>query len=222
MALRSYDIAYLDDAGQVRRGTYERAADAVTDMAFTAMARGCVLHTARGPVAVEDLLPGDLIETAEAGPVPLLWIGRVVLPAPEGPAAEPASLIRITMDAVGYNRPAQDLLLGTGAEIWSPQDRCFVSPAELGDDETVLSLRQVAEMELFHLALAGGVTMLVNGVAMPSYQPDIDQLRRLKPEARADFAALFPNTALLAEFGLVSEQPAPRRQKVATGRSQAA
>ena len=94
-----------------------RAADSFVDRAFTALARGSVLHTARGPVAVEDLIPGDLIETAEAGAAPLLWIWRVTLPTPKRDVPQAAALVRVTVDTVSYNRPAQDLLLGPGAEV---------------------------------------------------------------------------------------------------------
>ena len=90
------------------------------------------------------------------------------------------------------------------------------------DDETVLAPYRVAETELFHLAMEGGPTMLVNGVAMPSYQPDINELRRLKPETRTDFVALLPNDALLAKFGLASALQTPRRDKIRPARVQAA
>ena len=60
---------------------------------------GTRIETARGAVAVEDLVPGDLITTRDNGLQPLRWIGRTTVPA-RGDHAP----IRFAPGAIGNRR----------------------------------------------------------------------------------------------------------------------
>ncbi len=207
---RLYEADCLDDRGRIV--TIRRRLDIhpFCDAAFTALARGAMIATATGHVAVEDLAPGDLVDTAEAGPAPVQWIGRIVIDPAAGQAGA-CALYRLCVDALGYNRPMQDLLLGPGARLWSARRKAFRDVAEMVDGETIVTQRAIAPLTLYHLCLAGGPTIMANGLAMQSYQPDADQLRRIKPERLRRFAEFFPNSALVDEFAIKVPQRKRRR-----------
>ncbi|MCC5973714.1 MAG: Hint domain-containing protein, partial [Rubellimicrobium sp.] len=75
---------------------------AAFDEAFTAFARGTLFQTERGPVAVEDLWPGDGLRTVDAGFLPLLWRGStLIVPRVAGQMRAMGTLTRIAADALG-------------------------------------------------------------------------------------------------------------------------
>ena len=49
------------------------------EQAFAAFGHGILIQTADGPVAVEDLLPGTWLETADGRRTQLLWKGSITL-----------------------------------------------------------------------------------------------------------------------------------------------
>jgi Ca2+-binding RTX toxin-like protein len=75
-------------------------------------AAGTRVETPGGPVAVEDLRPGDLVATRDDGPQPLRWIGRRTVPA-EGAFAP----IRFSPGSIGNHAPL----------LVSPQHRMLLS-----------------------------------------------------------------------------------------------
>ncbi|MDE3027518.1 MAG: Hint domain-containing protein [Paracoccaceae bacterium] len=214
--LRRYEAAYLNAAGETTQ--FSRIAPAVPmfEGAFNAIARSTLITTTNGPVAVEDLQPGDLIETAETGPEPLLWIGNLMFyPLRDDQPLRTDPLVRLTADAMGFGRPMQDLLLGTGARVWSRRDNDFVEPSALADGESIFELAPVAPITVYHLCLSGPRTILANGVALQTYQPDPTLLRNLTPEMRALFLSLFPNAAVLNGFGIMRGRAAPAQTRAA-------
>ena len=214
--LRRYEAACLNAAGETTRFSRLAPAVPVFESAFNAIARGTLITTANGPVAVEDLQPGDQIETAENGPEPLLWIGNLMLyPHRDDQPLRKEPLVRLTADALGFGRPMQDLLLGTGARVWSRRDDAFVEPGTLADGESIFELMPVAPITAYHLCLSGPRTILANGVALQSYQPDPSLLLRMMPEMRALFLSLFPSPDVLDGFGITRGKAQPTRIRAA-------
>ncbi|MBI1219288.1 MAG: hypothetical protein GC186_12135 [Rhodobacteraceae bacterium] len=200
--LRRYEAACLDENGHLIE--INRLAPAIPffESAFSAMARSTLITTPAGPVAVEDLMPGDLIETAEDGPQPLLWKGTLTLyPQRRDMSGRADRLLRMTADALGYGRPLQDLLLGPDARIWSPRAADFLRAEDLVDGEAVIELTPIAPVTAFHLCLPGCHTLLANGVALRSYAPDPAQTSALSADLLALFLSMFPNRTLLQEIG---------------------
>ncbi len=199
--MRRYEAVYLDESGHVADVNRIAPATPFFEEAFSALARGALVATPQGPVAVEDLMPGDRVDTAESGPEVLLWKGSLTLyPQRRDVSGRPDRLLRMTADALGFQRPMQDLLLGPGAMIWSSRIGAFVAATDLVDGDTVLELTPVAPVAAFHLCLSGGRTLLVNGVALRSYAPDVREAAALPSDLLALFLALFPNEGLLPEL----------------------
>lgn len=72
---------------------------------------GTMIETPQGPVAIEDLVPGDLVLTRDRGAQPLRWIGSRGLSGRELAAAPHLVPIRIRAGALAAGVPAADLLV---------------------------------------------------------------------------------------------------------------
>ena len=71
---RRYEAAALRPDLTVARVTVTAPALPLFETATAAFARGTLVQTPLGPVAVEDLGPGDIVDTT-TGPEPVVWVG---------------------------------------------------------------------------------------------------------------------------------------------------
>lgn len=78
---------------------------------------GTLIRTARGEVAVEDLVVGDLAVTASGALRPITWIGHRDLDAEGGALPHDEQPIRIRAGAFGPGLPARDLRLSHGHPV---------------------------------------------------------------------------------------------------------
>ena len=93
------------------------------ESAFCALARGTIMATEDGPVAVEDLLPGIKVETRDSGYQPLMWIGTITLLPNQTGGQTPSRLFRIPVDSFGPSRPTPDLMLAPHARLLHRNER---------------------------------------------------------------------------------------------------
>ncbi|PZX17790.1 Hint domain-containing protein [Palleronia aestuarii] len=171
---------------------------------FGALARGAIVPTAQGPVAVEDLLPGMRVATSQ-GPETLLWIGSQTL-VPNG---RRRPLYRIPAEALGLGRPSFDLVLGPAARIVSRsgtlRDRigseAALIPVEaMTDGMTVIEVAPISSVQLFHLGFASHRTLSVSGVELESVHPGrIDA--SIGRELLSLYMSMFPHLDGPAGFG---------------------
>lgn len=145
-----------------------------------AYARGTLISTADGPVAVEDLLPGDGVLTRDDGAQPLRWIGCTTLRLRGGDDADGGGALRMLGDRLGPGRPSPDLVTHETARILMPQEDfgdqpgtrgALVPLAALVDDESVVRLRPVSPLEFFNLAFDRHQVICANGVCAESFHP---------------------------------------------------
>lgn len=201
---RRYDIRALAGDGTVHDLARVAPATPVFEDAFAALARGTLIATADGPVAVEDLLPGTLVETVGAGPKPLLWVGSMtVYPEPRTRhGGEGGGLVRIAADAFGLGRPAPDLVLGPRARILfrSASCRALVGAAEafapgraFVDGDAAIQLAPVSPVRVYHLAFHGQQVIRANGIEVESYHPGAAPETMMTPDSLDLFLGLFPH-----------------------------
>ena len=115
---RMYEVAYLSAEGQIVEFSRKAPALASFEDAFGAVGHGAILQTNNGPMAVEDLLPGDEIRLSNGRYEKLLWSGSITIsPVDHDANPDHGSLTRITADALGLNRPSPDLVLGPTARL---------------------------------------------------------------------------------------------------------
>ncbi|SFK02476.1 Hint domain-containing protein [Celeribacter neptunius] len=211
-ALRRYDIQWLARNGDLHDKDISAPAIPIFESAFNAFARGALLPTPTGPVAVEDLLPGDLIETVDQGVQRVQWIGSMPLDThgARSEAAKPERLYRITADTFGLGRPAPDLMLGAGARYLLRADalKAYLGVSEamapvpsLVDGVSVIEVTPISTVRSYHIALSRHSLIRVNGVELESYHPGTTLSGQLLSELRPRFMELFPYLESLPGFG---------------------
>lgn len=210
---RRYEIQWLDDGGLCSSLT--RAAPAVTifEEAFSALARGALIDTQDGRMAVEDLIPGTMVMT-ETGLEELVWIGSItILPDPLGSRPTSQRLYRITADAFGIDRPMPDLVLGPSARVLSRSasvqsytggGAALAPITSMVDGASIIEVTPVSPVRVFHLGFRGHRVLRVNGVEVESFHPGHMSLGRLGPEMTSLFLSFFPHVRDLSGFGRLS------------------
>lgn len=210
---RRFDVRAFDASGNVTEFTRVAPATPMFEDAFAAVARGTLISTAEGPVAVEDLVPGMMIETARAGAMPLLWLGAMtVYPETRGGemGVEGGGLIRLSADAFGFGRPAPDLVLGPRSRILHRASACrevvgeaeaFAPAHAFIDGDGVIPLRPLSPVRVYHLALEGQHVIRANGLEVESYHPGPTPETMTSPETLELFMALFPHVKGPRGFG---------------------
>lgn len=104
-AQRRFEILWGAPNGDICDARLSAPALPVFESAFNGFARGALFQTDHGPKAVEDLLPGDRIATADGDVQTLRWIGAMELRRDANEAGNPEHLIRLTTDALGLASP---------------------------------------------------------------------------------------------------------------------
>ncbi len=211
---RRYEVSWLTADGKVETATKLAPATAPFEEAFSAFARGTLIATTEGTVAVEDLVPGMRVATAEGRTETVRWIGSMtVYPARAIPGADPVTMTRITADALGMGRPMPDLVLGPRARILFRDTRCriatgldaaYAPAAALIDGETVIAVTPVAPVAVFHILLGRQSSLRAGGVEIESYHPGAGFGEIIEPQLRGLFLSLFPHLQGFADFGPVA------------------
>lgn len=199
-----YDFTWSDRDGVIEERVRMGPSLPVFTDAFAALGRGALVQTPDGPVAVEDLLPGDRIATCQ-GVLPLRWKGSRMVAPQHGKV----TLFRVTAEALGPGRPGPDLLLGPAARLVTRgprlrslvgEDAALMPVAALEDSETVVRIRPVSAVQVFHLGFDGHATFTANGVDLESVHPGA-QADSLGPVMAALYLSMFPHVRRFEEFG---------------------
>lgn len=205
---RRIEAAYL-----LPDGTSQFAQHTVPDHplfleAAGALARGTVVKTTQGHVAVEDLLPGDELPCKGGRTAQILWIGSTLL-APATPDSATA-LSRVMPDAFGIGRPADDVLMGPAARLLHAQPaltnltgaKDILTPLQdFADGETVVSVTPPSPVRTYHLVLGRHAAFEAGGLMVESFHPGLRAAETLGPAQRPLFLSLFPHLSDLSGFG---------------------
>ena len=206
---RKYTITCLAGGRLIQTSAMAPATAAFED-AFAALGRGTIVQTRHGPVAVEDLLPGDGLRLIDGSYAPLLWRGMITItPCDAGPVRH--SLTRITADALGIGRPLQDLVLGPAARLYhatsnvtklTGKTAAYIPAHDFVDGEQFIALRPAAPVDLYQLGFGAQETLMVNGIGVESLHPGTAFSLGLRGAALAQYLALFPHLRRLDDMGL--------------------
>ncbi|MFO7919661.1 MAG: Hint domain-containing protein [Nioella sp.] len=187
-----------------------------TDLVVPCFTPGTLVDTPSGPVPVETLAPGDLVETLDSGARPVRWVGQVTLTRADLAADPSLRPVLIRAGAFGLGRPARDMRL-------SPQHRLLLSgsrvPLLFGEAEVLVAARDlVDDHRILRDHAATGVTYIhfvfdlheivrADGLAAESYRPGPQTLPALPDSSRAELLRLFPELADPAPGGLCAARP---------------
>lgn len=205
---RKYEVMYLDAKGRFNEfSTVARAAPAFED-AFAALGHNAIVQTRSGFIAVEDVYPGDEVRLIDGSYETLLWRGRVTL----GNNTKTADMTRITGDALGFNRPTQDLLLGPAARLLhraegirkvAGTDAAYFRASEFVDGTNILSLTPGTPVSVFQFGFDRHCGIAVNGLEVETLHPGSAFNLGLRGEALREYLSLFPHKSGFEDFGLM-------------------
>lgn len=214
---RRYEAMWLCRNGDIDSTVRIAPATPLFEEAFSALARGAVLQSDMGPVAVEDVVPGMRVLVADGSFVAVTWVGSMTLypgHSPE-PDDKPVTLTRITADAFGTGRPMPDLVLGPRARICLRDSRlqgqfgldaAFVPARAFVDGVSVIEVTPAAPVSAYHLVLERQAAIRVMGIEVESYHPGEGIEGMIDPRMLSLFEGLFPQMHGLSGFGPLAHQ----------------
>jgi hypothetical protein len=214
---RHYRMQWLDEAGDIQEGERTVQANPLVDAAHSAFVRGTLISTACGPIAIEDLLPGDRVVTAADGPQPVLWIGSMTLAVPEH-AGSLRILTRIQTDALGAMRPLSDLIVGPGARLLRHPRRLRAScgsepvltPARaMADGMQIFGVAPRKPVTLYHICLRQHAIITASGLETESFHPGAGFERGLDKATVREFLSFFPHVETPQDFGALAHMRLP-------------
>ncbi len=156
-------------------------------------ARGTMIETDRGEVAIEDLLADDMVRTADNGFQPLRWIGSTSVKAKGSKAP-----ILFRKGTIGNTR---DLLLSPSHRVllqdWQSKvlfgtGEMLASAQSLVNDQTIVRQESDENVEYFHILFDKHEIVFSDGAATESFHPGDADTGALAHETRAEIYRLFP------------------------------
>jgi hypothetical protein len=176
-------------------------ADYATPICLTT---GAMIDTPVGPVAIEALTVGDLVDTLDHGPQPLRWIGQAEVPG-RRLRREPAFVpVRIAAGAFGPGCPSRDMLVsqqhrfllgGWRAALHFAADEVLVAARHLVNDSDITLAVDVRRVTYFHLMFDAHEIIRADGVLTESFLPGDAALAAVPEATRDELLALFPDLA---------------------------
>lgn len=210
--LRRYDVMWLQDNGDIDTLSLRAPVLPTFEAAFNAFGRGTLIQTDCGPVAVEDLLPGARVETAQNEWQRVMWIGATNLDS-EGtraPNAQPEKLYRLNADRLGAGPTLGHALFGTGARYLLRADALIsylgtnhaLAPIpSMVDSIGMCEITPISTVRSYHLCLETHATINIGGMEIESYHPGLAAAGQLQGQLRAQFMEMFPHLDTLGDFG---------------------
>ena len=192
--------------------------DTVVINLLICVARGTRIDTMRGPLAVEDLVCGDLVRTMDGVPQPVRWIGSRRVQAREMALDPSLRPVRFEPDAMGPGNPERALrvspqhrvfLQDWRAQLMFGEDQVLVPAKSLINDSTVRRETGNEEIEYFHILFDEHQIMFTEGLATESFHPGAYTLAELDAPVRAELLKLFPHLQDDTGYGAVA-RPALR------------
>ncbi|MEE2945211.1 MAG: Hint domain-containing protein [Pseudomonadota bacterium] len=164
-------------------------------------AEDTAIATDTGPVAVQDLKPGDLVTTIEGTTQPVRLVLNRQLTADDLSANPKLRPIRISAGALGQGLPTNDLIV-------SPQHRQLVSgplcERMFGESEVLVSARKLTQLPgifvddradgvtYFHIVFDDHQVIFAEGAPTESFYFGEEAIKGMTAKARAELLALFP------------------------------
>ncbi len=219
LAMRKYQIASLLPDGQANYSDQIGPALPVFESAFSAFARGTLIATSRGQVAVEDLVPGMKILANGRKQMPVQWIGSMSLvPNAEQLSPQSRRLTRVMTDSFGVGRPQSDLMAGPGARLLMRRtgrfegysnERVFTPVTNLTDGLNVFDIEPPRPVSVYHIGLPRHAIINAAGLETESFHPGPGFERNMGHNMLTLFLSFFPHIREPRDFGSLSHARIP-------------
>lgn len=209
---RRFEAEWLEN-GEIRSDVTVAPALPAFEAAFNAFTHGALIQTSEGPVAVEDLGPGMMLECADGRHTQLIWKGAITLVPGAPTLGDDPKLYRVMSDAFGLGRPVQDQTFGPGARRIDRDpklrasigaDAALVPLANIADGHSVIEVTPVSPTRVYHLACEEHEVILAAGLEVETFHPGPETPISLPEEMLALFMQFFPHLAHIRDFGRLS------------------
>jgi len=211
--VRRYTTTTLLPNGNICETRHLAPAMPLFEDAFCAFARGSLVDTEMGPVAIEDLLPGDKVLTVDGEVQPVVWKGSVTIVPGLKQQKRELKLTRLMADSFGLSRPMRSMVAGPSARLLhtpmnmralAGQSRILAPVTAFVDGVNIIETAPPTAVELFHFCLPRHAAVRVGGLEFESYHPGTNATRMISHAMRSLFLNLFSHVDSVGEFGPVA------------------
>ena len=213
--LRKYEVAHLTHSQDIVTRSILGPATPAFEDAFAVFGRGTLIMTTSGPVAVEDLIPGDQVLTPTRGAQTVLWHGAMTV-LPDDDCLKNGSIIRVSSDMCSLEQIGPDLVLGPAARVLRSSEHAkmltgskdvFIPAHDLADGYAMISLRPVSAVQFYQIGFAHHQAIKVNGQLVETLHPGPAHSLPMRAALLDHYLSMFGHVYSLADFG---EMAAPR------------
>lgn len=162
---------------------------------------GTQILTPLGPVPVERLREGDLVQTKDSGAQPVCWSGQRRMSGARLFAMPSLRPIRLRAGAIGLGQPDMDILVspehrmlvkGAAARALFNTPEVLVAARDLVNGSSVTQDMGLREVTYVHLLLPRHEILIANGVETESFHPANTALSTLDTEDRLRLFRMVP------------------------------
>ncbi|MEL6207102.1 MAG: Hint domain-containing protein [Pseudomonadota bacterium] len=181
---------------------------------FPCFAPGTMIGTPRGPIDVADLRVGDLVQTADHGSAPIVWIGRRVVDLADRGPGKP---VLLKAGCLGRMQPSADLVISPDHRVLVRDAACdllFGTREVLAPAKGLVALPRVRALhgrrriEYVTVLTDRHEVIFANDMPVETLYPGPQALRRLGAFARSAILSVCPS---LRGADLSVAYPAARR-----------
>lgn len=165
---------------------------------FACFAKGTMIKTPAGDIAIEALAQGDQVITVDHGAQRVQWIGGATVDLDAAPNMRP---VRISAGALGQGMPSSDLIVSPQhrvlvkskiAQRMFDTDEVLVAAKQLLDLDGIDLLHGVASVTFYHFLFDRHQMVWSNGALTESLFTGPEALKSVGSAARNEILALFP------------------------------
>ena len=167
--------------------------------------QGTRLLTSEGSRRIEDLRPGDRVQTRDNGVQEILWTGHRRMSGARLHVMPHLRPIRIRSAAFGMGQPDEDLIVsphhrmlirGRAADTLFGTSEVLVAAEDLLNDFSVMVDRQMREVTYVHILLESHQIVWANGIQTESFHPSNTSLEMIEPGQRQALFDVVPDLAI--------------------------
>jgi len=160
--------------------------------------------TPEGQRLIQDLRPGDCIQTKDNGAQQVMWSGHRRMTGARLYAMPHLRPIRFRAGALGIGRPDRDLLVspqhrmlvrGAAAQALFNTAEVLVAAEDLLSDQSITVDYGLREVTYVHVLLERHNIVWANGLETESFHPSNTALETIDPAQRDSLLALLPGVA---------------------------
>ncbi|AZV80920.1 hypothetical protein EBB79_23625 (plasmid) [Parasedimentitalea marina] len=187
----TFTYVVADDQGNADVGFVDVTTEVGSPPCFVA---GTLIDTKGGPVAVELLEVGTLINTRDHGPQPLRWIGRSFRRAEgrDAPVVFAAGALG-DHECIAVSPNHRVLITSERAELLFGQSEVLVKAKHLINDSSIRVQADGQQVTYVHLLFDQHEIVYGNGLESESYHPGAETLDAFDVETRAEILDLMPD-----------------------------